>query len=716
MLLKIIFITLLLLTTNLSVYSQTISQSQSQSQPIKSVIANEGHYSEVRQIDICANGRFAISQAEERDDLANNPIKLWDLATARLLKNLPGVDYTLSPDKNTLYLNQRATNLDNADLDNTLIIIELSSLTQNTAKNYKYRINQISANGKFALSYDFRENTIQNAFIFELESGKKIIQLPGKLLKLTDDFSLALLQIDQETKIYDIANKNWRVTLPNYSEVLALSPSGNHVILKNKNLIQLLNLETNKSSIEIKDSQVWKTAFSKDSKYLAILLHNLDLQVYSSLGKLLKTIKLSSLNNININDSEIALDLDNSVVVAYEQDRFHFWDFSNPLVNYATSQLAQGYLPGYCRINSQGNLLVCEQFYDEETRELIAWDLNSGKPIKAQVLEDLGTNSPSLSSLLFSDHFIALANKGSFDIYDLALDRRILQVIGKSISFGKNSLLVLQEGRLVLYSLTSSKPIALFQHNQTIRSATISANGRQVAALDGIGNLIVWDSETCKEIFRVENSDNPIIKLILSDTGNSLVTIHTNQVKVWSIAQKRLNQSFSTNSTKITAYLSANENIILLIDKSSGKAEALNIQQALLKPLGKVADSGLIDASISSDGRLASINGVVWDLNMAKPLTKATSGYGTLLANNKVILACASGYEVWDINKNALLATVRDYESAWLVYTPEGFFDGSNDSIRLLSWVSPYWPYLQIPNNDLEKHFYSQNLLSKVIK
>ncbi len=706
-LLKALFTIIFLLFTASITYSQTINTFQS----INNLIPNEGHLLELAKLDICANGKFAVS-CSEPDELTTNPtIKLWDLATARLLRNLPGVDYALSPDKNTLYLNQIAKNQDFNQTNKTVIILDLISLSEVQTTNYKYRINQISSNTRLALSYD----TNTSPFIFELKSGKKLAQLPGKLLFLSDDFSIALLEINQETKLYDVAKNQYLITLPSASTCLALSPSGKYVLLNNNEQIILLNLSTKQSiPLDIKNSDVWKVSFSKNSKQIGVLSYNLDLRIYNLFGEKINYITQLNKLNININDAEVSLDLDNLQLAICETEKFYYCDFNKNY--YVSNSLAQSYLPAYSRTNPQGTLLICEEFYDEETRKLVAWDLKVGKPLYSSVLEEHQENI-SLVNLVLSDSFIALPTTKGFNIYDLKQDKLILQVAGKSISFNKNSsnVLVLEQGHLVLYSLTTSKPIAFFQHSQLIHNATV--NAKSVVGLDVKGNVIIWDIETAKQIFKVDSLSNPIKQFILSNSEKLLITVHQTEIKIWSIEENRLNKSLPTDSKKLAAFLSANDKTLLLIDKISGKAEVWDIEQGLLvSSLGKVVDTNQLDIHISSNGHLAAINGVLWDLNTSKALSKITAGYATLLTTNKVILASNNGYEIWDIKQNSLLATIRNYESNWLVYSPEGFFDGSKDSIKLLSWKLAKLPYLQVFNKHLEERFYKPNLLSKIIR
>ncbi|MBK7993179.1 MAG: WD40 repeat domain-containing protein [Blastocatellia bacterium] len=706
-LLKALFTIIFLLFTTSITYSQTINAFQS----INNLISNEGHFLEVAKLDICANGKFAVS-CSEPDELTTNPtIKLWDLATARLLRNLPGVDYALSPDKNTLYLNQIAKNQDLNQTDKTIITLDLISLSEVKTTNYKYRINQISSNANLALSYD----TNISAFIFELKSGKKLAQLPGNLLFLSDDFSIALLEINQETKLYDVIKNQYLTTLPSANTCLALCPNGKYVLLNNNNQISLLNLSTRQSiPLDITNSDVWKVSFSKNSKQIGVLSYNFDLRVYNLFGQKVSYIAQLNKPNISINDAEVSLDLDNLQFAICETENFYYCNFNKNY--YISSSLAQSYLPAYSRTNPQGNLLICEEFYDEETRKLIAWDLKMGKPLYSSVLEEHQGNI-SLANLILSDSFIALPTTRGFNIYNLKEDKLILQVTGKSISFTKNSsnLLVLEQGHLVLYSLTTSKPTSFFQHSQLIHSATV--NTKFVVGLDVQGSIIVWDIETAKQVFKVDSLSNSIKTFILSDSEKILITVHQTEIKIWSIEENRLNKSIPNNSKKLAAFLSANDKTLLLIDKTSGKAEVWDVEQGLqVSSLGKVVDTNQLDIHISPNGDLAVINGVLWDLKTINTLSNISSGYTTLLATNKVILASNNGYEIWNIKQNSLLATIRNYESNWLVYSPEGFFDGSKESIKLLSWKLAKWPYLQVFDKHLEEQFYTPNLLSKIVR
>lgn len=162
-----------------------------------------------------------------------------------MLRNLPGVDYTFSPNQNLIYLNQAITNQEFSTLEVPLIILDLSTLAQRKITNYKYRINQISKNNQYALSYDFKKNSIKNAFIFDLKTNEKIFELPGKLLSLTDDFSLALLEIDSETKLYDIANKESIINLLTQNNYLSKNDQV-ALFFDRNNLLSIWKKTTNK--------------------------------------------------------------------------------------------------------------------------------------------------------------------------------------------------------------------------------------------------------------------------------------------------------------------------------------------------------------------------------------------------------------------------------------------------------------------------------------
>lgn len=753
---KLFLFFLFFLVISLPVYSEQNNFYKKANTPLTTgVIANEGHLTEIAQLDICSAGKFAISRAQETDIAANTPIKLWDLSSARLLYNLPGVDYAFSPDKQILYINQAHTNQEFTRLNEPLIILDLLSLSQIKDHNYKYRINQISLSGRLALSYDFRGDTIENAFIFDLENNRKVSLIPGKLLKLTSDFSTALVQIEGKIKTYDVHQNRGLASFPtiynydyclsengetaltfdenkvlyvwkkktnkieqlkDFTSCLALSPDGKLALLKNDTQTILFNLEKNTPTLlDTKENTIWKASFSKNSTLLSILGNTLGLTLYDNTGKQLKYIK--STLNANLNDAEITLDLENSLLAGYDQEKFISLDFSKSTSSFVSSNLAQSYIPAFCRTNQQNSLLICEEFYDEETRKLTAWDLKSGKPINSFLL-DQGQNSPPLANLHLSDYFIALPNKTGFDIYNLISNKLVLKVAGQSIDFSKDSLtlLVSEESQVVLYSLETFKPIALFQHNQNILNAKINEKKNLIIILDKLGNLNFVDSKTCKEVFTIDKDLSPIKRFVLGEEGKILVTFHIDQVNIWLLEDLKKPYKTIQTSTKTFGYLSADESTLLLIDKS-GRGEVWQLKEgSLVSHLGKVADSGLLEVNISSNGALAAINGVIWDLKTAKAFNKLALGYVTLLKDNKAILTTINGYELWDIEKNILLLTIRNYENGWLVYTPEGFFDSSKEAKNLLSWQLLKWPYLQVSNDEIEKHFHVPNLLNNILQ
>src|SRR5262245_35866479 len=123
--------------------------------PNMEIVPNQGHYSDARRIEVCAGGRLAVTQPEFRDDAPDDPIKIWDLQSGRLLRNIQGADFALSPDKKILYVNRCPNNQQAALSDDPLEAIDLSSGEKLASPLWKRRVVQISEDGRFGLSHDF---------------------------------------------------------------------------------------------------------------------------------------------------------------------------------------------------------------------------------------------------------------------------------------------------------------------------------------------------------------------------------------------------------------------------------------------------------------------------------------------------------------------------------------------------------------------------------
>lgn len=190
------------------------------------------------------------------------------------------------------------------------------------------------------------------------------------------------------------------------------------------------------------------------------------------------------------------------------------------------------------------------------------------------------------------------------------------------------------------------------------KSLSFSADDRSLAIGYEEGGLIVWDVASRRQNYSVAAHRQTINSVQFSPLGTILASASADHsVKVWERSSGRLIQTlnghqsavlclaFSADGSKLAS--GGADNRILLWDANTGALlRSLEFHSAAVNALAFLPRSNLL-VSGSEDGTLA-----LWDTQSSQPLASTVS-----FAPNK-----------------------------WLVFTPDGLFDGTADGMQAMTW------------------------------
>jgi WD40 repeat protein len=703
------------------------------------LVFNQGHFSETRKIAISADGSVAITQPEYREDVMMDPLKLWDLRSGKLIRNLPGYDFALSPDKKIVYINRALTNKQAENCAAPVEVWNLATIQPIAGSTWKYRIASISRDGQRALSHDFLESDFpaRDAFIFDLHTGHRLFDIAGELLAISDDLLTALVRRNGAIGLYNISNDRLLQALPSelgdrywlsnkgefallisgagaariwhradnqitaingsYRECQVLSYDS-AVALLSTSSGQLVILDLDKARIlstikNSRDQRPLACAFNRDNTRLMLLWPTLELTIYQvNSGEIARREILKDLDRGDIENGAIELDPDRLIIVGGGLETFHCWDLNDNLNTHRFSRLARVDIPANCHINHSGDLLVCRHFYDEETCRWSIWDLKKGQPI---ALPELTSGSEEFFELIsIANHWGLFHNGSEFALINLANGQKPLSFSARRATFsadGKRLLMIDIDGGLKLLDLDKLAWQAIMPKSATaLRDCALNNDGGIAATLDEQSRVTIWDVNSDQIIVDLpEIANAPISGLALSASGRTIITSHCDgNIRVWSSAGELL-QLLRAHQRAARIYISADENRALSISLLDNNWRLWDLKESNLIATRENAidHDAALDVSLTDDLSRASINGAIWDLDRARKLSSTQSGYATIFPNGRLaITAGASGFELNDIAERQLLATLIDYEDQWLIITPDSHFDGSPATWPLLCW------------------------------
>ena len=616
---------------------------------VRTLVAHRGY---ITALDFSASGDMLVTAAKD------NTIRIWDVRKGTEVRSLPGHSFyasavAFSPTNNIIA---------SCSIDKTVklwdirigkeIPIPITGLTkpQNTLA--------FSPDGQ-TLAVGGDDNTIrllniQQNSVVTLDAGAGITNLA-----YSADGSLLIAQCDnQAVKIYDAAKKAFLREVVGVAKQAAISPNGR------------ILASVDKSSQEDDDMDIRRT----------VALWN----VFN--GKKLRTFIGNSPRVLCF-----AFSPDGTKITTGGADR------AMRTYDVATGRDASEF-NGYRKVikavafDKTGNHLATAHS-DKDGNNIRLWDLEKGTEpadLKAPLIQ--------VASLSYTADGKTLAAGGtSLDNKSIVVWNVETSKITKTITTDDSpiqAVAISPDGSMIasgaidsvvsLWSVASGKlDKKLRGHKKSVYSVAFSPDGKTLATASSDRSVRLWDVASGKELKALVGHTELINSVAFSANGKQLISGSADRtVKVWDVASGQAVKTFTGHKGEVMAVSLSND--------------------------GKYAASGATDDDVK-----------VWDVASGKE-TKTLKGHANwVLAtsfhpNNRTLASASADAKVivWDAVEGKENATLVGLDRGdWVVVTPDGQFDGSEDGTKLLHWVVDGQP---VQLDAFFERFYSPKLLSRI--
>lgn len=667
------------------------AQTNPQALPVNAV-PNIGFFGEFRHVTISPDSKLVVSARESR-------VKLWDFATGRLLRNMnAGSDVTavvFSPDSKTI----------------------LSASKDKTAKLWDV------TTGRVVGTFEGHSATV-NAVAFSADGSR--------ILSASDD---------KTVKLWDVATGRLLRTFVGHSGKVgsvAFSPDGSRVLsgandqtarlwdVANGSLVRTFQAEPNLrpySELRQEDSAV-PVAFLRDGARIVLGGGSVTLWNTAS-GQLLRTFEAniagqflaSALSfEVSVDDNRLAA----HVLLARRQgtercyvspcppsgtmvrgsDATAIWDvttgrqlrlwssdvrqpaMSRDGAHLLTESQLEDTVTGrvvrkFQRLSPFGEMAVLspngERAAVGSRQAPSIWSISTGQLLRTLKPTTEPKNTQRLLAAAFSEESdrmmtISLDNSNSVwvVIRDVEKDQILKSTNIKSyadtaaISADWNLALLASQDSAQLWSLSSGTLVRKFASKGYVKSVAVSRDGTRVAV--GTDRVTVWDAvtgELLREVHPVEKGGD-IITLVFSPDGTKLISAEDTSgwlspVKVWDVTNGQL--LLDVKGYVWTAAFSPDGKRIIARDYSRAVKSWDLATKQLIRDIDVSEFPGNVRASaISADATRV------------------------LVTDNRAA--------VWSLESGELLATLITSENGeWVVFTPEGYFDGTKNATDMFTVV-----------------------------
>ena len=310
-----------------------------------------------------------------------------------------------------------------------------------------------------------------------------------------------------------------------------------------------------------------------------------------------------------------------------------------------------------------------------QSHNIVIWDIDSGLLVKQINYPDTVNYvnfHPSDNSTI-----VIATNNGGFCIYDLKLDKTILQIEGKSISYKKHKEEV--GGKMI----NVYKPETIKGHYLPVNYTEFSPTENRVITASKDRTVCVWNSKTGNHLITLEGHKSDVYSAQYSPDGKNIITAsHDGTARTWSSKKGKL--------------------IYVLEDHESDRSITFS---------ASYNHRGNLIATASSDNSI-----IVWDANKGKMLQKYAGHTESVKSalfspDDKIIVSASEDFTVriWNFTGKREKITLMGHKRSVnnISYSKDGKYLVSCSSAgEIFLWDTSCWKKMSVAFKKLSKGHY----------
>jgi WD40 repeat protein len=638
-----------------------------------------GHVSPIGDISISPDGKYLLSRS-------NETIKLWDIKTGREIRNIAdikGRDISFSPDGKLFVLDGNKNTLEIRSVETSELIKTLEGKEGELCEAI------FSPDGKYIASLHLDDVIV----LWDIETGKIVKSFEGhtgsiSMFKFSLDGNLLLSGgADYTMKLWDVATGKMLNSFDNKGKIIKavdFSSDGKYLLAAGFDKeIKLFDAKTFKKVKTFKghDDRILTACFSPDGK--SILSGGADYKVMLwevPTGKLVKTFD----RHYHI-ISKVCFTPDGKQIITAS------WD-----------------------------------------KDILVWDVATGKTVKSLT----GLFYPVSSACFSKNGEYAIISSGSYaKLWDFKHGKFIKAFQGHGhyitscdfSSSGKQFVTGSLDKTVKLWNIMLSNELkTLSGHAKEIYSVAFSPDDKFIAS--GGDNMLLWNAATGEKIKDFKIGKNEVASVHFSPQGNKIFSGTGNEefpIKMWDIEQGVELKKYPGSIQGIVSINYSPDGNYGLFCSRDGTIRVFNLESGTetitLKgnlPWNNKACFSPDSKSIATQGSDQKL--VIWNFSTGELIKRFENKTGIInyisyFDDGKKLLTI-NDYKfakMWDVLTGKELCTIYNlFFTDWLVVTPDGRFDGTEEAMKQLYYVKNLD---FIPLESLYENYYTPKLLSKIV-